>query len=329
LDNFADACSIATVGLCLYGASLMQFNLRVLHSRGKLIAEFKDSAQITSVSFHPRSSHASAGRGLSANILFGFMIRVLACSSAAVVVIASFAYYFGSGRNFREYVQRYTDEVSVRMTPRHRARHARSLTVVVTLLQVADVCSICCFADWCAFSLAFAAANHKFADAATAEEAAIIEKNRKRTFNRIYRKRICQIALAWIAAIVVASHYIAPPNVKQQLGFFGVAKARQRAALHETSLLLSRSCRSISMKLQTSQAFACLLCFSPAYSLQKLSFRVSSKDCATTVSTQTALRPALTPQQSLLLLPSSPSPLASLKQQRPPSRPHSPICSSM
>jgi hypothetical protein len=37
------------------------------------------------------------------------------------------------------------------MTPRHRARHARSLTVVVTLLQVADVCSICCFADWCAF----------------------------------------------------------------------------------------------------------------------------------------------------------------------------------
>ncbi len=191
------------------------------------------------------------------------------------------------------------------------------------------MCSILCFADWCAFSLAFAAANHKFADAATAEETAIIEKNRKRTFNRIYRKRICQISLAWAAAIVVASQYIAPASVKQQLGFFGVAKARQRAALHTTSWLLSRSCRSISTKLQISRAFACSLCFSLAFSLQKHSFRVFSKDCATTVSTQTTLRPAPTPQQSLPLLPSSPSRLAFLKQQWHPSRPHSPICSSM
>jgi hypothetical protein len=46
LDNFADACSIATVGHALYGATLIQFNFRAVHARGKLIAEFGESTRV-------------------------------------------------------------------------------------------------------------------------------------------------------------------------------------------------------------------------------------------------------------------------------------------
>jgi hypothetical protein len=45
LDNFADACSIATIGLSFYGASLVQFNFRVRHFQGQFAAEFRASAQ--------------------------------------------------------------------------------------------------------------------------------------------------------------------------------------------------------------------------------------------------------------------------------------------
>jgi hypothetical protein len=92
LDNFADACSIVTIALSLYGSYLIQFNFRVLYDRGALVAEFR--------------------HGISSNLLFGFMMTVLAYSSVVVVAIASFAYYFGSGRTFGEYVQRYADEVN-------------------------------------------------------------------------------------------------------------------------------------------------------------------------------------------------------------------------
>ena len=55
--------------------------------------------------------HFRPGRPFSSNVMFESMLRVLVVSSAVVGSVAAVAYYFGSGRNFREYVQRYTDEV--------------------------------------------------------------------------------------------------------------------------------------------------------------------------------------------------------------------------
>ena len=46
--------------------------------------------------------------------MFESMLRVLVASSTLVAAFAAVAYYFGSGRNFREYVQRYTDELRAR-----------------------------------------------------------------------------------------------------------------------------------------------------------------------------------------------------------------------
>ena len=40
-------------------------------------------------------------------------MQVLLSSSVVVVAIASIAYYFGSGRNFCDYLQQYTDEVNI------------------------------------------------------------------------------------------------------------------------------------------------------------------------------------------------------------------------
>lgn len=181
LDNFADACSIATIGLSFYGASLVQFNFRVRHFQGQFAAEFR------------------ANPGFSSNILFEFLLKVILSGSAIVLAIAYLTYYFGSGRNFREYVQMYTDEV-------------------------ADVCSIICFTDYIAFSLAFQATNSSCAIIITDAEKKIVERNRRKKFNNIYLQRLLQIGFGWLFAIVAVSQYMATKQQLQGLSFFAVAK---------------------------------------------------------------------------------------------------------
>ena len=82
------------------------------------------------------------------------------------------------------------------------------------MLQVADVRSITCFADWSAFF------------AAQLLNKPSSRKNRKKKFNRIYRKQFCLILLACAVIVVVAGQCCAFSALKQQLSFFGITKVR-------------------------------------------------------------------------------------------------------
>jgi hypothetical protein len=95
-----------------------------------------------------------------------------------------------------------------------------------TYAQVADVCSIICFTDYIAFSLAFQATNSSCAIIITDAEKKIVERNRRKKFNNIYLQRLLQIGFGWLFAIVAVSQYMATKQQLQGLSFFAVAKAR-------------------------------------------------------------------------------------------------------
>ena len=94
--------------------------------------------------------------------------------------------------------------------------------------QVADVCSIICFTDWIAFSLAFQATNGALATAVTVAERKIAERNRRKKFDRIYLQRFLQIGIAWLLFVAAASQFMTSASIKKELGILAVAKARPR-----------------------------------------------------------------------------------------------------
>ena len=119
-----------------YGAKLLDYNLATHGPLQDMMApsvKFKTAASTassheiasdgkkTTTNGAPASSaRQRCGRGPlmltaflgpSSSLFFKVVAQVLFSTAAVIALLSSIAYYFGSGRTFREYVMRYTDEV--------------------------------------------------------------------------------------------------------------------------------------------------------------------------------------------------------------------------